>query len=152
MKAQECQNCHLEQVQPFVPNAIIRKMLSPVSLHPWLVRCCRSLPPPPLPTNKARATSLQLVQHINCVRAVQVQLLRSASPSDVLHNVVRICGADDWDLRCEPLLERLRGEVAVRCKPPCHCCADVDLLLRVGVVGCGSEDNVAFVDGDVLLG
>lgn len=110
------------------------------------------LPPPPLSAYKTRPTSLQLVQHIDRVRAVQVQLLRPASPSNILHNVVWVCGANDWDLGCKPLLERLRGKVAVRCEPPCHGRADVDLLLWVRGVGCGCEDDVAFVDGDVLFG
>lgn len=93
-----------------------------------------------------------MVQHINRIRAVQVHLLRPASPPNILDNVIRVCGADDWDLGREPLLERLRGEVAVRCEPPCHRRADVYLLLWVRGVRCGREDDVAFVDGDVLLG
>ena len=112
----------------------------------------RSLPPPALTAHKARPASLQLVQHIDGIVAVQVHLLRAAPPANVLHDVVRVCGTDDRDLGRKPLLERLRGEVAIGCKPLCHGPADVELLLWVGLVGSRSEDDVAFVDGDVLLG
>lgn len=126
-------------------------MLSPSPSHSCQ-SASRLLPPPALPAHKARPTSLQLVQHIDSVVAVQVHLLRAAPPANVLHDVVRVCGTNDRDLGCKPLLERLCGEEAIGCKPLCHRPADVELLLRVGFVGSRSEDDVAFVDGDVLLG
>ena len=85
----------------------------PPLLYFFLSLTGHSFSPPALSTDKARPTRLQLVQHINCIRAVQVQLLCPTSPANVFHNVIWVCGANDRNLRGKPLLEWLRGKVAV---------------------------------------
>ncbi len=139
-------------MQPATLNAIHDN--APASLSSSflpLQRIC-SLPPPSLSTHEARSASLELVQYVNRIRAVQVQLLRPTSTANVFYNVVWVRSANDWNLRRKPLLKWLGCEVPIRREPSCHCCANLELLLWVGVVGGGPEDDVAFVDGNVLLG
>jgi hypothetical protein len=112
-----------------------------------------NVPPPSIARRKLGSASLQLLQHLNSVGAIQVQLLVStvAAPN-LLDNVVRVRGANDGDLRRQPLLKGFRNEVAVGGEPARQRGADVQLLLRVGRVGRRGVGHVALVDGDVLLG
>ena len=129
---------------------------SPKRLTPeCLARTHNPLPPPlRISARKLGAASLQLLQDIYGIRAVQVhgRVHTRASPSNFLNNVVWICRADDRDLRSKPLLERLRNKVAIRSKPAGHGSANMDCLLGIRGVRCGREDDVAFVDWDMLLG
>jgi hypothetical protein len=114
-----------------------------------------NIPPPSTAasrTSNIRATRLQMLQNLRRIVAVHIEriLIRRVPPSNLLDHVVRIRLANDGHLGGEPLLEGLCDEVAVCGEPAGHGCADVDGLGERGAGGC--EDDVALVDGDVLLG
>ncbi len=104
-------------------------------------------------TRKLGTTRLELLQDIHGIRAVQVHRCVHArtSPTNLLDHVVGVRSANNWYFRCEPLLKGFCDKVAIRGKPPGQGRADVDRLLGIRGVGGGCEDDVAFVDGDVLL-
>jgi len=114
-----------------------------------------SLLPPPLRivARKLSAASLELLQDIYGVGAVQVHgRVHARTPaSNLLDDVVWVGCADNRDLRSKPLLEGLRNKVAIRGEPAGHGSADVEGLLGIRGVGCGREDDVAFIDWDVFL-
>jgi len=76
----------------------------------------RPLPPSLcLSTGELGTTSLQLLQDIDGIRAIQVHRLvhARASPTNLLDDVVWVCGANDGYLGRKPLLEGLSDKVAV---------------------------------------
>lgn len=110
-------------------------------------------PPLRIPARKLGTARLELLQDIHGIGAVQVHGLVHArtSPTNFLNHIIRVRSTNNRHFRSEPLLEGLCDKVAIRGEPPGHRRADVDRLLGIGVVGDGCKDNVAFVDGDVLL-
>ena len=120
------------------------------------LECITTLLPPPLriAARKLGAASLELLQDIYGVGAVQVhgRVRARAPPSNLLDDIVGVGCADDRDLGSKPLLEGLRNKVAIRGEPAGHGSADVECLLGIRGVGCGREDDVAFIDWDVFLG
>lgn len=122
-----------------------------------------SLPPPPIRTLHIRPRSpstprisprLQCLQHLICVR-IRIddtlrQLRRTISPSNILHNIVRIRQPYNRYLGCEPLLEGLGDEITVAGEPAREGRADVDGLRSGG--GGGGEGDSAFVDRNVFFG
>lgn len=116
------------------------------------------LSPPPTPTSrtrKVRSTSLQMLQYLRRIRAINIEAVLSLSsirrvpPTNLLDDIIRVSGANDRNFRGQPLLKGLRSEEAVCGEPACHGRADADVLCERGAVG--REDDVAFVDGDVFL-
>jgi hypothetical protein len=97
------------------------------------------------------STSLEVLQDLRRIRAIHIKrvLIRRVAATNLLDNVVRVCSTNDWDFRGEPLLKGLCDEVAVCGEPAGHGRANGDFLCEAGSRGC--EDDVAFVDGNVLF-